>query len=467
MRGTQMKPKIGLLPTGHRIYWGQFPGLRERGQLMYQKLMTQLERIGTVVASDLVDTAEKAEEAAGFFGQQDIDILLIFPLGYTTGMCVAPVARKLNLPIRILNAHEDSSYDYKHSDTEFYLHHEAVCCVPEYAGTLVSLGKTFRVITGHFGDERLWTEIREDCKGAAAANAFRKLHFGVIGNTYTNMTDMPTDELRVLRATGRLLYRPEIEEIEEAYRRVTQEQIAEMLEQFEQMYDIESSVNKEHLRLSARIAVAYDEIVRKYDLSAFGYYWWGEKEEVTQLRAQSALAVSRLAALGRPGVTEGDVKTAMAMKIFDLLGAGGMFLELFCMDFDENFIMVGHDGPSNINVASGKPKIKHLDVHHGKTGSGIGIDFHVAPGPVTLLNLTQFGSGDTFKLIYTVGEVIEGDILNIGNPNCRVRVEKPIPQFMNDWCQQGPSHHLALGLGDQSAAVDTFAEAMGFQCVRV
>ena len=66
-----------------------------------------------------------------------------------------------------------------------------------------------------------------------------------------------------------------------------------------------------------------------------------------------------------------------------------------------------------------------------------------------------------------MGEVIEGDILNIGNPNCRVRMEKPIPQFMNDWCQQGPSHHLALGLGDQSAAVETFAEAMGFQCVRV
>lgn len=467
MRGTQMTPKIGLLPTGHKIYWGQFPGLRERGELMYQKLLAQLSEIGTVIASDLVDTAEKAEEAAVFFEKQDIDLLLIFPLGYTTGMCVAPVVRALSVPIRILNAHEDSSYDYKNSDTEFYLHHEAVCCVPEYAGTLVSLGKAFKVITGHFGDERLWTEVREDCKGAAAANAFRKLHFGVIGNTYTNMTDMPTDELRVLRATGRLLCRPEIEEIEEAYKRVTEEQILEMLDQFEQMYDIENSVNKEHLRLSARIAVAYDEIIRKYDLSAFGYYWWGEKEEITQLRAQSALAVSRLAALGRPGVTEGDVKTAMAMKVFDLLGAGGMFLELFCMDFDENFIMVGHDGPSNINVASGKPKIKHLDVHHGKTGSGIGIDFHVAPGPVTLLNLTQFGSGDTFKLIYTVGEVVEGDILNIGNPNCRVRVEKPIPQFMNDWCQQGPSHHLALGLGDQSAAVETFAEAMGFQCVRV
>ena len=71
------------------------------------------------------------------------------------------------------------------------------------------------------------------------------------------------------------------------------------------------------------------------------YYWWGEKELITQLRSQSALAVSRLAALGRPGVTEGDVKTAMAMKIMDLLGGGGMFLEFFAMDFDENFILPG------------------------------------------------------------------------------------------------------------------------------
>lgn len=467
MNKSNSKPRIGLLPTGHKIYWSQFPGLKTRGELMYRKLIGHLSEIGEVVASELVDTAEKAEQAARFFETADIDILLIFPFGYTTGMCIAPVAKAVGVPIRIINAHEDSSYDYKTSDTEFYLHHEAVCCVPEYAGALVAMGKKFKVITGHFSDASLWREIGEDCRGSAAANSFRKLHFGIIGNTYTNMTDMPTDEARLLKATGKLLSRPEVEELEEAYKRVSEEQLEEMISQFREMYKIEENVQTEHLRMSARIAVAYDEIVQKYDLGAFGYYWWGEKDEITQLRAQSALAVSRLAAKGRPGVTEGDVKTAMAMKILDLLGAGGMFLELFCMDFDENFILAGHDGPSNISVAEGKPIIKHLDVHHGKTGSGIGIDFRVRSGPVTLLNLTQFDAGDTFKLIYSVAEVIDGDILNIGNPNCRIRTEKPISAFMNDWCQQGPTHHLALGLGDQSAAIEAFAESMNFRCVRV
>ncbi len=188
---------------------------------------------------------------------------------------------------------------------------------------------------------------------------------------------------------------------------------------------------------------------------------------MTQLRSQSALAVSRLTALGRPGVTEGDVKTAMAMKIMDLLGAGGMFVEFFSMDFDEDFFLLGHDGPSNINVADGRAKLQHLNQHHGKTGHGLGIDFRIPKGPVTLLNLTQFNAGPTFKLIYTVGEAIPGEILNIGNPNCRVRVAKPIHEFMDAWCQQGPSHHIALGLGDRSHELQTFAEAIGFDCVEI
>jgi len=213
--------------------------------------------------------------------------------------------------------------------------------------------------------------------------------------------------------------------------------------------------------------VAYDQVITKYNISAFGYYWWGERELMTQLRSQSNLAVSRLAALGRPGVTEGDVKSAMAVKIMDVLDAGGMFVEFFAMDFDENFILMGHDGPSNINMAKGRPRLQHLEVHHGKTGHGLGIDFDMEEGPVTLLNLTQFDAGETFKLIYTVGEIVPGPILGIGNPNCRVRVQKPIHEFMDAWCQQGPAHHIAIGYGDLSEELGIFAESTEFRLVRI
>ena len=461
------KPRIGLLPIGHFYYWDQFPDLKKMGMGMYQKLRNRLEAIGTVLTPELVDTMEKAQKAGRFFKENEPDIIVVFPLGYTTSMCVIPAVQNLDAPIRILNAHEDSSYDYSTADTTVYLHHEGVCCVPEIGGALVGIGKRFCVITGHFGDDRLWEELRADCLGAAAARAFRDLNIGLIGQIYTNMSDMPIDENRLMRSTGKLLLRPEVEEIEEAYHRVSDGQLEEMYGQLRSMYDVDATVTNEHMRFSAQLAVAYEEILVKHDISSFGYYWWGEKELVTQLRAQSAIAVSRLAAMGRPGVTEGDVKTAMAMKILDLLGGGGMFLEFFSMDFDDNFILMGHDGPSNINVAARKPRLQHLDVHHGKSGHGLGIDFEMQDGPISLLNLSQFAAGERFKLIYTQAEVIPGDILSIGNPNCRVRVRRPIHEFIDAWCQQGPSHHFALGMGDHGRSIEAFAEAMNFEVVRV
>jgi L-arabinose isomerase len=382
-------------------------------------------------------------------------------------MNMVPAVMDLDVPIRILNAHEDKSYDYASADTALYLHHEGVCCIPEYAGALVNLGKKFKVRTGHFGDDRLWHELQADFDGAAAARYFKNMNIGLIGQVYTHMTDMPIDEHRLLRATGRMLVRPEVEEFENAYHRVTETQLEDMYRQFREMYDVDETVTNEHLRFSAQVAVAFDEIITKYDIYAFGFYWWGERELITQLRAQAGLAVSRLAALGRPGVTEGDVKSAMAMKILDLLGGGGMFVEFFAMDFDEDFFLMGHDGPSNVSMADGRPRLKHLDVHHGKSGHGLGIDFNMKEGPITLLNLTQFNAGDTFKLIYSVGEVIPGPILNIGNPNARVQVSRPLHEFMDAWCQEGPSHHIALGIGDHSAALEAFAEAMDFRVVRV
>ena len=463
----KLRPRIGLLPTGLNMYFHQYANLKEMGLAMYDKLVGKLSEYADVVSPGLVDTHETAMKAAEVFKEGDVDILLIFPFGYTTGTLIVPSVNAVNVPIRLVNAHEDSSYDYANADTELYLHHEGACPIPEYSCTLVAMKRAFQVITGHFGDDKFWEEVRRTCMGAAAAKAYSRCRFAVIGNTYTGMVDMPVDDHKILRATSQLVCRPEIQEIEQAYDAVTDEQLQEMYKEFREFYEVDESVTDEHMRESAKIAVAFDEIVKKYEIDGLGYYWWGQDEKYIQLRGQSSLAASRLTAMGIPSVTEGDVKAAMAMKILNLLGGGGMFLEFFSQDFDENFILMGHDGPSNVDLAVGKPKLQNLTTHHGKIGEGLGIDFDMKLGTCTILNLTQVGTDKTFKLIYTVAEVVPGDILNIGNPNCRVRVEKPIPEFFNDWCVEGPGHHSALGLGDLSKEIEVFAQTMNFDCVRV
>ena len=435
---TVPRAKVGLLSVGHHYYWDQYPRLKTMGERMGAKLRALICQHADIVEPALVDTPEKSREAGAFFQRENVDIVLVFPFGYTPSANVVPAVRDLTVPIRLLNAHEDWTYGYTTADTTEYLHHEGVCCIPEFSGALVSIGKSFRVRTGAFEDTRFLAELEHDFKGVAAATFFRNMNVGLVGHVYPGMTDMPIDEHRFIRATGRMLARPEIEEFRNAYDRVTEPQLDDMYAQFRELYEVDGTVTNEHLRFSAQVAVAYDEIItQRHDISAFGYYWWGEDDLITQLRAESNLAVSRLAAMGRPGVTEGDVKTAMAMKILDLLGGGGMFVEFFAIDYKDDFLLMGHDGPTNISLAEGKPRLTHQDTQHSKSGHGIGIDFDMKEGPVTLLNLTQFDAGDTFKLIYSVGEIVSGDILSISNPNARVRVEKPLHEFMDAWCQQG------------------------------
>ena len=152
---TEVRPKIGLLSTGHFRYWPQFPKLKAMGLKMYEELLAMVGQWAEIVVPALVDTAERAARAGDLFQQNPVDMVLIFPLGYTTSMMIIPAVYDLDVPIRLLNAHVDRTYDYATADTTIYLYHEGVCCIPEYAGALVNIGKSFKVRTGCFDDPRL------------------------------------------------------------------------------------------------------------------------------------------------------------------------------------------------------------------------------------------------------------------------------------------------------------------------
>ena len=114
---AEIRPKIGLLSTGHDYYWGQFPGLKDMVMNMHGKLLSMLEQWGDIVTPELVDTEEKAHSAGALFRDKGVDLVLVFPLGYTPGMRVVPAVQGLHVPVRILNAHADRSYDYAVADT--------------------------------------------------------------------------------------------------------------------------------------------------------------------------------------------------------------------------------------------------------------------------------------------------------------------------------------------------------------
>jgi L-arabinose isomerase len=192
-------------------------------------------------------------------------------------------------------------------------------------------------------------------------------------------------------------------------------------------------------------------MVSEFDRQALTYYYRGaDGNEFERLGAGLILGNSLLTARGITAAGEGDLKTCIAMLLMDRLGAGGSFTEFYAMDFKDQFVLMGHDGPGHLAISDRKPVLRRLDLYHGKRGFGVSVEFSVCTGPVTIVSLTQDADGK-LKLIGAEGESLPGPILKIGNTNSRLRFSLSPAEFVNRWCEQGPTHHCALGVGHRLA----------------
>ena len=150
------------------------------------------------------------------------------------------------------------------------------------------------------------------------------------------------------------------------------------------------------------------------------------------------------------------------MFLLDRLGAGGSYTEFYALDFDEQFVLMGHDGPGHVAIADGRPVLRALKIFHGKSGAGLSVEMKVRLGPVTILGLSQTADG-RLKLLAAEGESIAGPTFRIGNTNSRIRFSRGPAEFMDAWCAEGPTHHVALGVGHRAADVGRIAALLGLE----
>jgi L-arabinose isomerase len=473
---TELQLRVGLCGIGLDAYWSQFAGLKERLESHLARLAERLKRPGVAVMNlGLIDTPQHSQLAGRQCRINDVDVLFLYVTTYALSSTVLPVVQRAGVPVVVLNLQPEAAIDYaafnrledRTAMTGHWLAYCSACPMPEIANVLMRARIPFNQVTGVLDDAATWQEIEEWLAAARVRATLAQTRLGLMGHYYNGMLDIMTDLTLVSIVLGTHMEIVEVDELSELAAAVDEAAIAQRVGEFDASFDVQQDCDSEELRRAARTSVALDRLVARHELDALAYYYKGSGVPANEDTMRSViLGTSLLTARHIPVAGEYEVKNVLAMKIMDVIGAGGSFTEYYAMDFDDDLVLMGHDGPGHIAIAASKTKVRPLGVYHGKVGRGLSVEMSVKLGPVTLLSLAE-DEQSRFKLVVAEGKSVAGPILEIGNTNSRFRFPLGPRRFVQSWNSQGPAHHCAVGLGHMAGTLKKAAALMGLGFVQV
>lgn len=469
--------KVGVFGIGLAAYWPQFEGLRERCEGYQRRVEERVRELGAeVVSAGLVDDAQGAGAAGDAFAAAGVDLVVCHAVTYATSSQVVPTLQRAGVPVLLAGLQPTATLDYEATDTAEWLANCAACCVPEIAGACVRCRIPFDTVTGTIeGDERAWGKIGSWVRAAGVVRALRRSRLGFMGHVYPGMLDMYSDFTAFHADLGAHVEVLEIDDLATRVAAAASAEVEAKVKEIEERFDwadpstdpIAAPIEDDALRWSAAVAVGLDRLAADFELDALTYYYRGLADnEAERLGAGVIVGNSLLTARGIPTAGEGDLKTNVAQLILDRLGAGGSYTEFYALDFEEEFVLMGHDGPAHVAIAEGRPTLRNLKLYHGKRGHGLSVECRVRYGPITIVGCTQTAEG-RLKLLVAEGESVPGATFRIGNTNSRLRFGAPPAEFFEAWCAEGPTHHVALGIGHRAEDVRRVAQLLDLPCASV
>jgi L-arabinose isomerase len=403
-----------------------------------------------------------------------VEIVFLYVSTYALSSSVLPIAQKLKVPVIILNLQPVARLDYEEFNklgdrgkmTGLWLEHCQACSVPEIASVFNRSGIKYDFVTGYLQDEEAWHEIEAWTEAARVATAVRNNRMGILGHYYGGVLDVYTDVTKQSAVFGTHFEILEMCELKKYRTEASEVEVQSKIQEFNRIFDVAPECELYEIERAAKTSVALDKLIQNHNLGSMAYYYEGESGNDYESIVTSVIAGNTLlTGKNIPIAGECEVKNAQAMKIMAEFDAGGSFSEFYLMDFDDDVVMLGHDGPAHFAIAEGRVRLVPLPIYHGKPGKGLSIQMTVKHGPVTLLSVVE--NKDGVFLLLAEGESVEGQVLEIGNTNSRYRFPIGAKRFMNEWSKQGPAHHCAIGIGHIAHKIEKLGQIFGINVVKI
>lgn len=471
-----LSAKIGIFGVGLSTYWHQFEGLFDDLNVKMNVFEGKVKSNNVeVINFGIVDNAESAFKVLPKIKAANIDLLFVDMLTYAASSSIGVIYKEVNIPIVLVALQPEKALDYEKATTYIQLFNDDICALGEFTSVAIRMGRKIPpiIIGTLYDDPKADAKIAEFCQIAKVLHDIKNARIGHFGHPLEAMLDMHSDPTMFTSEFGCHVVQTEADDILYHYNRVSDKEIEEYSTEILEFFDtpepkadpVTVKLKDEDLYEAAKAGVALKKFIEEKKLDGLAYYYEGrEGTDIRKVVTNLIVGNSLLTAAGFPMCGESDLKTNIAMMIMDRLEIGGSFAEFHPIDFIEDFVIVGHDGPHHLNIAEGKPLLRSLLKYHGKPGHGASVEFKIKEGPITMLSITQTYEGK-FKFVIAEGESVEGLVTPIGNTNTRGYYKPDVRTFLYRWFAEGPTHHFALGIGHKAETIKQIADFLGIEAV--
>jgi L-arabinose isomerase len=377
----------------------------------------------------------------------------------------------LQKPLLHLHTQANVELPWADIDFDFMNLNQAAHGDREFGYIQTRLGVARKTVVGHVTNPAVRQQVEDWQRAAAGWAASRSLKLARFGDNMRYVAVTEGDKTEAELRFGVQVNTWGVNELVAAVEAQTDADIDALVQVYLDEYDVVEGLRPggachQSLRDGAAIELGLRSFLEEGGFGAFTTSF----EDLGALKQLPGLAVQRLMAEGYGFGGEGDWKTAILIRVANVMGAGlpggASLMEDYTYDLvagDEK-ILGAHMLEVSPSLTTAKPRLEIHPLGIGGKDDPVRLVFTADPGPALVVAMSDMR--DRFRLVANVVENVDAPDL----PQLPVgrAVWKPAPDFATSaacWLTAGAAHHTVMTTAVGIEVFRDFAEIAGTELV--
>ena len=369
----------------------------------------------------------------------------------------------LQKPLAHLHTQANVELPWADIDFDFMNLNQAAHGDREFGYIQTRLNVPRKTIVGHASDPRVRQELGIWQRAAAGLAASRSLKLARFGDNMRFVAVTEGDKTEAELRLGVQVNTWGVNELADAV--ASESDIDALVAEYEELYEVVPELRRggerhQSLRDGAAIEIGLRSFLEEGGFGAFTTSF----EDLGELKQLPGLAVQRLMAEGYGFGAEGDWKTAILVRVANVMGSGlpggASLMEDYTYDMTpgDELILGAHMLEVSPSLTSARPSLEIHPLGIGGKDDPVRLVFTADSGPAVVVALSDMR--DRFRLTANVVENVEPRAALPKLPVGRA-VWKPAPDFNTSaaaWLTAGAAHHTVMSTAVGLEAFRDFAE---------